>query len=118
RLKGQRDALRSRLVDEHRTAIGEYFTRQSGAVQTALATKDASGLDGEYWQGQLAGLFGSLGEVTARMLGTAIAQQLGADDYVPMGQRFSNGMTGPGDPAGGADECAGCNCYLTFSNGA
>jgi hypothetical protein len=28
---------------------------------------------------------------------------------------FSNGMNAPGDPAGGADEVAGCNCSLDFS---
>ncbi|WP_158263128.1 phage portal protein [Amycolatopsis sp. CA-128772] len=215
RVKGQRDALRSRLADEHRAAISEYFGRQGTAVQAALATKDASGLDAAYWAGELATLFGTLGDATARMLGAAVAQQLGADDYDPatlaawiaagakvaargvtdvterelaraltdasdpagaardyfggldgraeqlaatrvtvvggmaeheaaawagahtktwhagrhprvsheamdgetarMGARFSNGMTGPGDPAGGADECAGCNCYLTFT---
>jgi hypothetical protein len=27
---------------------------------------------------------------------------------------FSNGMNAPGDPAGGADEVAGCNCSLSF----
>lgn len=38
-----------------------------------------------------------------------------AGETVPLGQRFSNGMDGPGDPAGGADEVAGCNCDLNFS---
>lgn len=28
---------------------------------------------------------------------------------------FSNGMNAPGDPSGGADEVAGCNCSLDFS---
>jgi hypothetical protein len=27
---------------------------------------------------------------------------------------FSNGMNGPGDPAGGAEQVAGCNCSLSF----
>lgn len=215
RLKGQRDELRSRLVDEHRSALLDYFGRQSAAVQSALATKDAGLLAGDYWQVQLAALFRALAEVTARMLGGAVAAQLASEEFdpavlaawivagshvasrgvtetterdltralldsddpaqaardyyanldaraeqiattrvtvvggmaeheaaarsgartktwitgrhprvtheamdgetVPMGQRFSNGMTGPGDPAGGADECAGCNCHLSFS---
>jgi len=38
-----------------------------------------------------------------------------AGETVALGQRFSNGMDGPGDPAGGADEVAGCNCDLAFS---
>lgn len=33
---------------------------------------------------------------------------------VGLGQTFSNGMDGPGDPSGGADEVAGCNCSLFF----
>lgn len=37
---------------------------------------------------------------------------------VPLGKSFSNGMDGPGDPVGGADEVAGCNCSLTFTRGA
>lgn len=37
---------------------------------------------------------------------------------VPLGRPFSNGMDGPGDPAGGADEVAGCNCSLSFTKGA
>lgn len=38
-----------------------------------------------------------------------------AGQTVPLGSRFSNGMDGPGDPSGGADEVAGCNCDLIFS---
>ena len=38
-------------------------------------------------------------------------------ETVPMGETFSNGMDGPGDPAGGADEVAGCNCELSFERG-
>jgi len=30
---------------------------------------------------------------------------------------FSNGMMWPGDPAGGADEVAGCTCSVTFGRG-
>lgn len=41
-----------------------------------------------------------------------------AGQTVPLGQTFSNGMDGPGDPAGGADEVAGCNCDLAFTKGA
>lgn len=36
-------------------------------------------------------------------------------ETVPLGEKFSNGMNGPGDPAGGADEVAGCTCDLSFS---
>jgi len=36
-------------------------------------------------------------------------------ETVPIGDVFSNGMNAPGDPAGGADEVAGCNCSLDFS---
>lgn len=36
-------------------------------------------------------------------------------ETVPLGERFSNGMNGPGDPAGGADQVAGCTCDLSFS---
>jgi len=38
-----------------------------------------------------------------------------AGETVRLGQAFSNGMDGPGDPSGGADEVAGCNCSLTFT---
>lgn len=41
-----------------------------------------------------------------------------AGQTVPLGAAFSNGMDGPGDSGGGADEVAGCNCDLTFSRGA
>lgn len=36
-------------------------------------------------------------------------------ETVPLNANFSNGMNGPGDPAGGADEVAGCTCTLRFS---
>nr|WP_240977440.1 phage portal protein [Planctomonas sp. JC2975] len=36
-------------------------------------------------------------------------------ETVPLGELFSNGMNGPGDYSGGADEVAGCNCDLDFS---
>lgn len=36
-------------------------------------------------------------------------------ETVPLGEPFSNGMNGPGDPAGGADEVAGCTCSLDFA---
>lgn len=36
-------------------------------------------------------------------------------ETVKLGELFSNGMDGPGDYAGGADEVAGCNCDLSFS---
>jgi HK97 family phage portal protein len=41
-----------------------------------------------------------------------------AGQTVRLGQAFSNGMQGPGDPSGGADEVAGCNCDLSFTKGA
>ena len=36
-------------------------------------------------------------------------------ETVPLGELFSNGMDGPGDFSGGADEVAGCTCDLQFS---
>jgi hypothetical protein len=36
-------------------------------------------------------------------------------ETVPLGELFSNGMNGPGDYSGGADEVAGCTCDLDFS---
>jgi len=36
-------------------------------------------------------------------------------ETVPLGETFSNGMDGPGDFSGGADEVAGCLCDLQFS---
>jgi HK97 family phage portal protein len=36
-------------------------------------------------------------------------------ETVPLNTLFSNGMNGPGDYSGGADEVAGCNCTLSFS---
>jgi len=33
---------------------------------------------------------------------------------VPLGENFSNGMSVPGDPDGGADEVAGCRCSVSF----
>ncbi|MGN6589497.1 MAG: phage portal protein [Sphingomicrobium sp.] len=36
-------------------------------------------------------------------------------ETVSLGDTFSNGMNGPGDPSGGADEVAGCTCDLQFS---
>lgn len=35
-------------------------------------------------------------------------------ESVPLGELFSNGMNGPGDYSGGADEVAGCTCDLSF----
>lgn len=35
-------------------------------------------------------------------------------ETVKLGEKFSNGMDGPGDPAGGPDEVAGCDCNLVF----
>lgn len=36
-------------------------------------------------------------------------------ETVNLNELFSNGMTGPGDYSGGADEVAGCTCDLVFS---
>jgi HK97 family phage portal protein len=36
-------------------------------------------------------------------------------ETVLLGETFSNGMDGPGDFSGGADEVAGCQCDLSFS---
>ncbi|MGZ4530738.1 MAG: phage portal protein [Mycobacteriaceae bacterium] len=36
-------------------------------------------------------------------------------ETVGIDEPFSNGMNAPGDPSGGADEVAGCNCTLTFN---
>lgn len=36
-------------------------------------------------------------------------------ETVPVGERFSNGMDWPGDPAGGADNVAGCRCGVVVS---
>ncbi len=38
-------------------------------------------------------------------------------ETVPVDQRFSNGLMWPGDPAGGADEVAGCTCDTTIARG-
>ncbi|MBT2566607.1 phage portal protein [Arthrobacter sp. ISL-85] len=38
-----------------------------------------------------------------------------AGETVKLGETFSNGMNGPGDITGGADEVAGCTCDLEFS---
>jgi hypothetical protein len=35
-------------------------------------------------------------------------------ETVPIDEPFSNGMNMPGDPSGGADEVAGCNCDVQF----
>jgi hypothetical protein len=35
-------------------------------------------------------------------------------ETVPIGELFSNGMDWPGDPGGGAEEVANCNCSLVF----
>jgi HK97 family phage portal protein len=35
-------------------------------------------------------------------------------ETVPIDETFSNGMNAPGDPSGGADEVAGCNCDVSF----
>jgi HK97 family phage portal protein len=36
-------------------------------------------------------------------------------ETVGIRENFSNGMRWPGDPAGGADECANCQCSVEFS---
>ncbi|QHO91931.1 hypothetical protein CWT12_12290 [Actinomyces sp. 432] len=36
-------------------------------------------------------------------------------ETVPQGETFSNGLTWPGDPSLGADECAGCNCSVNLT---
>jgi len=38
-------------------------------------------------------------------------------ETVALGENFSNGMDGPGDPSGGADDNAGCTCELDFNKG-
>ena len=38
-----------------------------------------------------------------------------AGETVGIDETFSNGMNAPGDPAGGADEVAGCTCDLTIN---
>lgn len=38
-------------------------------------------------------------------------------ETVRLEEAFSNGLSFPGDPAGGADEVAGCTCSLTYGSG-
>ena len=223
RTKGNRPALKSKLIDEHRKELVSYFESQRSAVKAALGAKGAvpvnlaspgwnaklsqvllalskatttsiggataDELDGTYDPARLAdwlqknadesaaningatadelakaylgavededgdpedavdGLFD--GEVSARadqismsrvtILG-GLASQVAADqsgartktwvvtsanarpshaamdgETVGLNETFSNGMNGPGDMSGGADEVAGCTCELEFT---
>jgi HK97 family phage portal protein len=84
RVKGQRDELRTRLIAEHRDGLLDYFGKQGAAVQAALRTKDVGEFSGDdYWQTELVVLLRALGEVTARMLGGAVAEQLDGGEFDP-----------------------------------
>jgi HK97 family phage portal protein len=218
RLKSKRDELRERLVDEHRGALTDYFDRQHAAALAAVEaeqTKAAGEPEADRWTEELVLLLLALGTATARMMGGAVALQLGGRDYDaaslaewiaagvavaapginattaeglaaalsgrpdraaaitayfqdqgarieqisrsrvtvvggmaehdaatrngarrktwvtgihprvahealdgetrPVDEPFSNGMQRPGDPIGGPDNLANCNCHLTFS---
>jgi HK97 family phage portal protein len=207
--KASRADKRAALVDEHRKALDEFFTRQREDAKA-----ETKALDAATWDDELAALLSDLGDATAKALGTAVAKKLGgtydvgdiadwihenaitsakninattvanlkayladhADDpaavdgyfdgqvqqrsgaiaasrvamvgglaslsaaqqnkaatktwvtgpnprpehaqmngeTVGIEETFSNGMNMPGDPAGGADEVAGCNCDVEF----
>ena len=74
------------------TTAAAAFGAHSGAAQAGLRTKT--------WKVNS----GNPRAAHARLNG----------ETVPIGQRFSNGMMWPGDPIGGADDNANCECSVTF----
>ncbi|MFH5879766.1 phage portal protein [Arthrobacter sp. NA-172] len=219
RAKGNRPALKSKLIEMHEQEIGKFFDSQRTAIDKSLGKK-ADGveqLDGDAWNAELSKVLSSLSAATARTIGAQVASDLGGDydpdelsDWIsadadasaaaingttaaevtkaldgadgdpsgaieslfigliaariaqmaisrvtsvsleaghaaarqnggktktwvvagqnprpsheamsgesaPLNGVFSNGMRGPGDVSGGADEVAGCTCELEFS---
>lgn len=219
RVKGNRPALKSKLIETHEQELGKFFDRQRTALDESLGKKAAGveQLDGATWNADLTQVLSALSEVTARAVGDQVASDLGGQysadelsDWIatdaassaaaingttaaevkkaldgadgdplgaienlfigliaariaqmaisrvtsvsliaghaaarqnggkkkvwvvagpnprpsheamsgesaPLDGVFSNGMRGPGDVSGGADEVAGCTCELEFS---
>lgn len=222
-VKGNKPAIKEKMIDQHRTELGKFFDKQHAAVKAALGSKASGVFNPDEWNAELAAILEPLGIATSTAIGSAVADGLGGtydparladwlrenatqsaeninadtgerlaevlaerDDSgtdtmtpadkvgaffagvmvaraaqiatsrvgalsglssqvaaeqsdaktktwvvtsarprpsheamdgetVPLGEPFSNGMQGPGDFSGGADEVAGCSCDLQFS---
>jgi HK97 family phage portal protein len=219
RVKGNKAAVKEKLVELHEKELGKFFDAQRKAVIDSLGTKDAAPVDSAEWNQRLATVLASLSAATSKAIGQETADDLGGDydesdledwitedaqssaaningstaaevksrlsklltgddpvdviaqmfaglvaariaqmavsrvtsvgleashaaarqnggksktwvvagpnprpsheamdgESVGLNELFSNGMRGPGDVSGGADEVAGCTCDLSFS---
>lgn len=108
-----RNALEDALVeDEPAEAVGQLFdnAKSSRAETSAVSRFTAVAAFVAQDTAQQVGLSEKVWIVTA-----SNSRHASVDgEAVPFGEPFSNGLQYPGDPAGSADETAGCRCMLDF----
>lgn len=78
RAKGNRPALKSKLIETHEQELGKYFDRQRASLEKSLGKKAAS-MDSQAWNADLAQVLTSLSAATARTVGDQVASDLGGD---------------------------------------
>lgn len=81
RVKGNRPALREKLVELHKQHLGDYFEQQKKAVTSSMLVKDVSTpqMDSAEWNAKLAAVLVALSAATAKSIGQDTADSLGGD---------------------------------------
>lgn len=112
---GTVEAVQEALAaDEPRAALAGVFDDARGyrLDRFAARTVSTSGNFGMTVGAEQAGHSHKVWQVNSAKPRPGHARMSG--ERTPLGETFSNGMQYPGDPAGGADENAGCTCSLGF----
>jgi HK97 family phage portal protein len=111
-LEEEEDADRARAY-----AAGAVFdnavAQRAGAAGSAFAVNLASFASVEAGEKLAGDSLVKTWRVTSNNPRTAHVRMNG--ETVPIGEKFSNGMNWPGDPRGGPDEVAGCECSVDVS---
>lgn len=108
------DSTRSALDDtEDRGAVFDILTGSSAAMYARSMVTSAAGVAAND-AARSGGARFKVWQVNSGNPRSGHAALNG--ERVPLGDSFSNGMNWPGDPAGGAENNAGCQCSIVYSD--
>lgn len=99
--------------DDPLEAVGLLFAGTIAARAEVIAETRVTGLAG-FTSQDVASTAGKTSKVWNVTSSNSRHPELDGET-VPLGEQFSNGLAWPGDAAGGADQTAGCACFLSFA---
>lgn len=79
RVKGNRPAIREKLVETHAKELKSFFGEQHAAVKAAVTSKAPTGFDPKAWDTKLSGILLALSKGTAQAIGEDTAASLSGD---------------------------------------